>query len=275
MIPVALSIAGSDSSCGAGIQADLKSFTSNGVHGLTAVTCVVAENPHRVASVTPIPAVALQEQIELLCAAYPIKAFKTGMLYSKTHIVAIVSEIEESYLSKVPLVVDPVMVASSGSPLIHKDALEAYEERLFPIASLITPNIPEAETLLGEKITSAAEMDMAAKLLGQKYGCDVLLKGGHLSGDQDRRDVLWHADSLQDFSSAWIDIPSTHGTGCSYSAAITAHLAKGEDMPQAVHNAKHWIQEAIEHSMHWEAPSGGDDTWNLNQAGIIQKLPPL
>ncbi|MFT6596570.1 MAG: hydroxymethylpyrimidine/phosphomethylpyrimidine kinase, partial [Akkermansiaceae bacterium] len=163
-IPVALTIAGSDCSAGAGLQADLKTFTSFGVHCLTAVSCVVSETPLTVNQIHPVPPVILQDQIRLLLASYPVAAIKTGMLYSKAHIVAVCELLADT---GIPLVVDPVMVASTGDPLLVDVALEAISERLLPLATVITPNLPEAGILLGRSVLAFDEQEKAASELSQ------------------------------------------------------------------------------------------------------------
>ncbi len=182
--PVALTIAGSDCSAGAGIQADLKTFQHFHVHGLTAVTCVVSETANIVRAVHPVPVAIVSDQVSLLLDSFPVAAVKTGMLYSAAHVRA-VAEI----LARHPglaLVVDPVMIASTGDPLLEDDAITAYRELLLPLARVITPNLPEAEVLLGEKIPDEAALESAAHRLAERFGTAVLLKGGHL----DTRDCL-------------------------------------------------------------------------------------
>jgi len=249
-LPVALSIAGSDCSSGAGIQADLKTFSYHGCHGLTSVTCIVAETPELVQSIHPVPPAILQDQIEILLKSYPVKAVKTGMLYSKAHVVATYELLESADLQ---LVVDPVMVATSGSNLLDKSAVAAYQDRLLPLASLITPNMPEASVLLGRPVENADQLEEAAQELAEKYGNSCLLKGGHLPGDQDRVNVLWHEGKAHSFKSPMIQISCTHGTGCTLSAAITAKLAHGVDMIESVATSLDWVHSAILNSFQWKS----------------------
>lgn len=259
--PVVLTIAGSDCSAGAGIQADLKTFSFHGTHGLTALTCVVAETPHKVVSIHPIPPAILQDQIRVLLETYPIAAIKTGMLFSKPHIVAISELLSEC---AVPLIVDPVMIASSGAALLKEDATNAYCERLLPLATLITPNMPEASVLLDRPITTSEQIEPAAEEIAEKFSTSCLLKGGHLPEDQARLDILWHAGEAHQFTAPTIKIDSAHGTGCSLSAAITALVAHGTPLPEAVATAKQWIHSAIGNSFQWNTPEGAT-VFALNQ----------
>lgn len=252
--PIALTIAGSDCSSGAGIQADLKTFSYHGCHGLTALTCVVAETPEIVEAIHPIPPAILQEQVKILLNTYPVDAIKTGMLYSKAHLVATVEMLSDK--AHIPLVVDPVMVATSGSTLVDKNAIQTYRDRLLPLASLITPNMPEASVLLDQPVETAADLEPAAKKLSELYSTSVLLKGGHLPGNEDRLDILWHQGSAHHFSASKIDIACTHGTGCTLSAAITSHLAHGTNMVDAVATSVDWVHSAILNSFKWKSPSG-------------------
>lgn len=251
--PIALTIAGSDCSSGAGIQADLKTFSHHGSHGLTAVTCVVAETPEKVISIHSVPPAILQEQISILLKTYPINAIKTGMLYSKAHLVATYELLEKT---DIPLVVDPVMVATSGTSLLDDSAITAYKDRLLPRATLITPNMPEASVLLGRPIESPDDLEPASKELSEMFQTSCLLKGGHLPGEGDRLDMLWHEGKAYHFTASKINIACTHGTGCTLSAAITAQLAHGANMLDAVSASLDWVHSAIMNSFKWESPSG-------------------
>src|SRR5215471_811325 len=185
-VPLALTIAGSDCSAGAGIQADLKTFTALGVYGLTAVTCVVAEVPRKVSRIEPATARMVREQIELLLKAFPVDAIKTGLLCSAEIVCAVARTIqhnERKLARSIPFVVDPVMIATSGDNLLEPEAVETYENELFPLATLITPNLDEAALLLETIINDRGQMESAAKALAKKYHASVLLKGGHLRGD--------------------------------------------------------------------------------------------
>ena len=246
--PVALSIAGSDCSAGAGLQADLKTFQHHGVFGLTAVTCVVAETPAVVRSVHAVPPAILQDQLRVMLDAFPIAAIKTGMLFSKAHIVA-VTEILSEYRG-IPLVIDPVMIASTGDPLLEENAISAYKERLFPLASVITPNLDEAEVLWGSPVRDELTMERAASELSARHGCAVLLKGGHL-GSPVCADLLWDDGLPEWFRSDRIEGAASHGTGCTLSAAIAAQLALGADLHQAVQEAKVYLGETLRRSFAW------------------------
>lgn len=246
--PVALSIAGSDCSAGAGLQADLKTFQHHRVFGFTAVTCVVAETPAVVRSVHAVPPAILQDQLRVMLDAFPIAVIKTGMLFSKAHIVA-VTEILSDYRG-IPLVIDPVMIASTGDPLLEENAIAAYKERLFPLATLITPNLDEAEVLWGAPVRDEATMERAASELSARHGCAVLLKGGHL-GAPVCADLLWDDGLPEWFRSDRIEGAASHGTGCTLSAAITAQLALGADLHQAVQEAKAYLGETLRRSFTW------------------------
>jgi hydroxymethylpyrimidine/phosphomethylpyrimidine kinase len=251
-IPVALSIAGSDSSAGAGIQADLKTFSALGVYGLTAVTCIVAEIPGKVSRIEPASARIVREQIEVLVKNFKIGAIKTGLLCSADIISTVARAIHDV---RVPLVVDPVIVATSGDPLLESAAIETYEEQLFPLASLVTPNLYEAERLLGTKIKDLQSMHAAAKELGTKFGTTILLKGGHLTG-RNAIDVLFRDGKIADFSAPFVRRVATHGTGCTYSAAITAGLARGLSLEQAIRRAKKFVSDAIVQHFQWRPKTG-------------------
>jgi hydroxymethylpyrimidine/phosphomethylpyrimidine kinase len=247
-IPVALTIAGSDSSAGAGIQADLKTFSAFGVYGLTAVTCVVAETPGRVSKIEPVSAELVREQTEVLLRSFPVAAIKTGLLFSAQIITTIANALREH--RSPPLVIDPVMVATSGDPLLQDDAVEIYERELFPLAALITPNLGEAARLTGKSIRDLAAMREAGETLANKYGVPLLLKGGHLAGDQ-AIDLLFMNGAVIEFSAPFSRGVATHGTGCTYSAAIAAGLAAGLSLKEAVHRAKNFVSAAIAQHHAW------------------------
>lgn len=254
MIAVALTIAGSDCSAGAGIQADLKTFQHFRVHGLTAVTCVVSETAAIVRAVHPVPVEWVRDQMSLMLESFPVAAMKTGMLFSAAHVRA-VAKISRSY-PFVKLVVDPVMIASSGASLLEADAVAAYRDHLLPLARVITPNLPEAEALLGERITSESAMESAARRLAAEFGAAILLKGGHLDGPN-CMDLLVDGGEVHRFNSARIPVPGSHGTGCTLSAAITACLAIGESLPRSVEIAKEYLGECLRRSYGFHAAGGG------------------
>ncbi len=250
--PIALTIAGSDSSAGAGLQADLKTFSAHGVYGLTAVTCVVSELPGKVSRIDPCAAAMVRDQVEILLAGFPIAAVKTGMLYSQ-EIISAVAAVFQSIPAdrRPPLIIDPVMIATSGDPLLQADAVAAYETLLFPLATLLTPNLDEASALLGRKISQRDQLHAAAAELFQRYRCAILLKGGHLKGTE-AVDVLISAEGVCEFTAPFIPNVSTHGTGCTYSAAITAGLAQGHPLSTAAAQGKRYITAAIGQSFQWQ-----------------------
>lgn len=246
-IPVALTIAGSDSSAGAGLQADLKVFAARGVYGVNAVTSVVAETPGKVARFQKVEPDLVRTQISLLRQSFPIRAAKTGML-ACAETVRLVARSWRS--ARIPLVVDPVMIATSGARLLEPGAVESYERHLFPLAQLLTPNLVEAECLLGDQIGDLKELRAAAAALEKKYRTAVLLKGGHLRG-KEAIDVLALDGKLIEFRADFVPNVKTHGTGCTYSAAITAELAKGRGLIRAVQIGKEVVTAAIRDHYRW------------------------
>ncbi len=255
---VALTIAGSDSSGGAGIQADLKTFSALGVYGLTATTCIVAETPGLVSEIEPVSVELVRAQMEILLKSFPVAAIKTGLLFSG----AIVSEVARTVRAQTTkgnaaahLVVDPVMVATSGDLLLRDDAVNAYEHELFPLAALITPNLDEAARLLGEPIDDLPSMRTAGSRLREKYRVPVLLKGGHLPG-ANAIDLLFVAGKAVELSVPFSRGVVTHGTGCTYSAAITAGLANGLSLEGAVRHAKKFVTATIAQHLSWETAAG-------------------
>jgi hydroxymethylpyrimidine/phosphomethylpyrimidine kinase len=250
---VALTIAGSDSSAGAGIQADLKTFSALGVYGLTAVTCVVAETPGKVSRIEPLSGAIVREQIQVLAKSFPIAAIKTGLLCS-AEIIAAVARILVDLTRKhdIPLIIDPVMVATSGDQLLQPDAIKLYETKLFPLATLITPNLDEAARLFGEKIKDRQSMERAARTLSKKYGASILLKGGHLSGSK-AIDLLFHRGKITEFTAPFVRGVATHGTGCTYSAAITAGLASGLSLEASIKRAKKFVTDSIRQHFTWDS----------------------
>ena len=257
-IPVALTIAGSDSSAGAGLQVDLKTFGALGVYGLTAATCVVAEIPGKVSRIQPITAAIVREQIRILARGFRIAAIKTGLLYSTENVKAVAAAIVDLARKtgrRVPLVIDPVIVATSGTLLLRLSAIKLYETKLFPLATLITPNLDEAGRFLGIKIRDRQSMEKAARALANKYGVSILLKGGHLRGDQ-AVDLLCTAGKLTEFAAPFVEGVATHGTGCTFSAAITAGLASGLTLEDAIARAKQFVTLAIEQRFQWTSRSG-------------------
>ena len=237
----ALTIAGSDSSGGAGIQADIKTMMANGVYAMSAITALTAQNTTGVTGIMEATEEFLGEELNNIFTDIFPDAVKIGMVSSSGLIIKIAEKLKE-YDAK-NIVVDPVMVATSGARLISEDAVSTLKEYLFPLAQILTPNIPEAEVLSGMTITSEAEMMEAAKVIGDQYGCAVLLKGGHTVNDAN--DLLYHEGTCQWFYGKRIDNPNTHGTGCTLSSAIASNLAKGFPMDVSVERAKAYISGAL------------------------------
>jgi hydroxymethylpyrimidine/phosphomethylpyrimidine kinase len=242
-VPVALTIAGSDSGGGAGIQADLKTFQSLGVFGTSAITCLTAQNPDEVAGIAAIAPRMAALQIRTVCKAFDVAAAKTGMLYSAPIIRAVAVAVREAGLRR--LVVDPVMVATSGARLLRPDAVAALCERLLPLATVVTPNLPEAEVLTGRPVRGVARMEEAARTILRRFGCACVVKGGHAAGGKMAPDVLCTARGVTHFVLPRVEGAATHGTGCTFSAAIAALLARGADLEEAVRGAKDFVFGAL------------------------------
>lgn len=236
-----LTIAGSDCSGGAGIQADLKTMLANGVYGMSVITSLTAQNTTGVRSIQNATGDFLKDQIDSVFEDIVPDAVKIGMIPSK-EMVEIIAERMKFYNVK-KLVVDPVMVATSGADLSDSESVKALKEKLIPLASLVTPNVPEAEVLSGMKINAEDDMKNAAEKINKKCGCSVLIKGGH--SEENANDVLYHDGEFYVFAMKKIDNENTHGTGCTLSSAIACNLAKGMDVPKAVARAKDYITEAI------------------------------
>ena len=237
----ALTIAGSDSSGGAGIQADIKTMTANGVFAMSAITALTAQNTTGVTDIFETTPKFLAEQLDAVFTDIYPDAVKIGMV-SSAELIATIAERLRFYKAK-HIVVDPVMVATSGSKLLRDDAVAALTAELLPLAEVLTPNIPEAEILAGMTITDAAGMEAAAKTISEKYGCAVLCKGGHDLNDAN--DLLWKDGHARWFNGRRINNPNTHGTGCTLSSAIASNLAKGYELDQAVERAKAYISGAL------------------------------
>ena len=237
----ALTIAGSDSSGGAGIQADLKTMTANGVYAMSAITALTAQNTTGVTDILESTPRFLSEQLDAIFTDIFPDAVKIGMV-SSAELIAVIAAKLKAYKAE-NIVVDPVMVATSGAKLLRSDAVEALCRELLPLAAVLTPNIPEAEILSGMAITDAAGMEAAARLISEKYGCAVLCKGGHKVNDAD--DLLWREGAGKWFHGKRIDNPNTHGTGCTLSSAIASNLAKGYDLDASVERAKAYISGAL------------------------------
>ena len=258
-LPVVLTIAGSDNSAGAGIQADLKTFSALGVYGTTALTCVVAEVPGKVSAIQPVEPRIVAEQIRLLFTAFPIAAIKTGMLYSAEIIETVcdtLSELQAGHAHRPFLVVDPVMVATSGDPLLQPEAMALMRERLFPLANLITPNLDEVRVLTGRPVTSTDEMELAGEALVRRFGTGFLIKGGHLRESR-AVDLLCTSDGARHrFAAPFITGVSTHGTGCTTAAAIVSYVALGLALPEAVERAKMYVFRTVKKHHRWVGAEG-------------------
>ena len=240
-LPAALTIAGSDSSGGAGVQADLKTMLALGVYGMSAITALTAQNTTGVAAIFKSSPDFLAAQLDSVFADIPPAALKTGMVFSADLIEVTAAKLKEHQAKNI--VTDPVMVATSGARLLTEDAAAALQEKLLPLATLITPNLPEAEALTGVEIHNKADMEKAARLLQEKSGTSVLCKGGHRFEDAD--DLLLFGEETIWLRERHIENPNTHGTGCTLSAAIAAYLAKGEKLPTAVKKAKEYVTGAL------------------------------
>ena len=243
-IPTAMTIAGSDSGGGAGIQADLKTFAALGVYGTSALTAITAQNTIGVSGVHEIPTDIIAAQMEAVFSDIGADAVKTGML-SSVAIVEVVSR-QLQHHGVESLVVDPVMVAKSGDSLLQEDAVDALRTLLVPLAAVLTPNIPEAEALTGMKINSDADVRRAAEQIIQMGAGSVVVKGGHREGPA--TDVFYDGDRFQEFTAPRIDTKNTHGTGCTFASAVAAGLARGMSVIDSVAQAKEYVTEAIRRS---------------------------
>lgn len=265
-INTALTIAGSDCSGGAGIQADLKTMLANGVYGMSAITALTAQNTMGVAAISEVTPEFLGQQIDAVFTDIFPDAVKIGMTANAQLIEMIADRL--SFYRASNIVVDPVMIATSGARLISEDAIQMLESKLLPIADIVTPNIPEAEVLSGMKISDKTDMEQAARLIAESYGCAVLLKGGHSINDAN--DLLCEEGGMTWFSGKRIDNPNTHGTGCTLSSAIASNLAKGHDLRTSVTLAKEYISGALAAMLDLGKGSGplhhGFDTGNRHSA---------
>ena len=246
-IPVALTIAGSDSGGGAGIQADLRTFSFHQVHGTSALTCVTAQNTVGVTRVDALPADAVIAQIEAVTGDIGVSAAKTGMLLNQEIIEAVAAHLSQHPIAQ--LVVDPVMVSRTGDVLIDEGAIAALSDELLPLATVLTPNRYEAQMLAEMEISTLKDMRTAAHRI-YDLGCEaVLVKGGGFEGDLRGVDVWFDGDRAETLKTEQVNTPNTHGTGCTLSSAIAANLAKGIAPLQAVKNAKHYVTQALHHSL--------------------------
>lgn len=241
-----LTIAGSDSGGGAGIQADIKAMSANGVFAMSVITAVTAQNTEEVTEVFELPASVIAAQLDAVFDDFEVAAVKTGMLSSAEIIAVVAKMLKPQQVTN--LVIDPVMMSKSGHPLLKPDAVEALKQDLIPLALVVTPNVHEAQRLSGIEITSVADARQAAKAI-HKLGCrHVLIKGGHLLAERGT-DLLYDGRFFSLYKGEFIDTPHTHGTGCTYASAIAAQLARGKSLPEAVQTAKVYITEAIRHAL--------------------------
>jgi hydroxymethylpyrimidine/phosphomethylpyrimidine kinase len=257
-LPVALTIAGSDSGGGAGIQADLKTFAALGVHGASAIACLTAQNPRRILGIEPASPKMLRQQIQAVFEELNPAAAKTGMLFSAEN-VRIVAEFfgARAARPRVLLIVDPVLISTSGARLLEPAAIKILKEKLLPLARLVTPNLDEVEILTGRKISSVETMRDAAREIHSRFGCAALVKGGHLKnslaatkrrsreGGREAVDIFFDGKTELLLSAPFVKGVRTHGTGCAYSAAICAALALGHDLPRAVEIGKRFVTASI------------------------------
>ena len=241
-IPVVLSVSGSDSGAGAGIQADLKTFSNLSVFGVTAITCITVQTPSEIRTISSLDPQLVCDQIRAVSDGFPIAAAKAGMLCNRD----IIQTVARADISQgIPiLVVDPEMISSSGVTLLDEDAIEALKTEIIPLARVVTPNVYEAEILSGTKIASIEDLAKAAQTISVKYDVACVAKGGRLSSDT-VTDILCDEGAVEFFRTPRIDIPETHGAGCVFSAALAAYLARGELMVEAVSKAKQFVTKAL------------------------------
>jgi len=255
--PIVLTIAGSDSGGGAGIQADVRTFAFHRVHGATAITCVTAQNTTGVSRVDALPVESILAQMDAVVSDMNLAAIKVGMLLNQPIIETVASWLKQH--ARIPIVVDPVMISRSGDPLIDKAAVAAMISDLLPQANILTPNLHEAQLLAGMKIDTLADMETAAKVI-EALGADaVVVKGGGLQGELCGTDVWFDGRELKTLTTSYVDTPDTHGAGCTFSSAIAANLANGLEPLPATQSAKRYVTEALKHSLsigHGKGPVG-------------------
>jgi len=241
-----LTIAGSDSGGGAGIQADIKALSANGVYAMSVVTAITAQNTEEITDVLELPPAIIAAQIDAVFDDFDVAAVKTGMLSSASIVEVVATMLKPQRVAN--LVVDPVMVSKSGHPLLKSDAIEAVKTLLFPLAQLVTPNVHEAQQLSGIKISTLADARRAAKVI-HGFGCKyVLIKGGHLLAER-ATDLLYDGRFFHVLKGEFIETKHTHGTGCTFASALAAHLARGRSVLDAAEGAKRYVTEAIRHSL--------------------------
>ena len=270
-VPRALTIAGSDSGGGAGIQADLKTFAVLGVWGMSAVTSVTVQNTVGVSGVSDVPPDIVAAQIRAVASDIGVDAAKTGMLSSAEIVDAVAGAVQEMQIR--PLVVDPVFVSKHGDPLLRDDAVQALRTRILPLATVVTPNLPEAGGLAGFEVIGRQDMQRAAEALLALGAGAVLVKGGHLGGERSD-DLLVDGSGATWLEGPRLDLPNTHGTGCVLSAAIAAGLARGQDLAESVAAAKAFVTEAIAHGVRiGEGIGPVDPGWRVRAAGGARAQP--
>lgn len=263
-----MTIAGSDSGGGAGIQADLKTFLANGCFGTSVITAITAQNTCGVSAIHPVPVDIIAAQLRDVLTDIGTDGVKIGMLHSNEVITSLATSFQELLPGDCPLVLDPVMVATSGDRLIEDDAVAALKEKLIPQATLITPNLPEAAVLLGEELASAEDVRQAAVSLGQRFATNVLVKGGHMPGEH-LVDVLYVQDGrrLVSWENRRVDTSNSHGTGCTLSSAIAAWLARGMALEEAVDAGIRYLQRSLQSGAGYSLGHGSgpvDHGWNVS-----------
>lgn len=265
-VACSLTIAGTDPTGGAGIQADLKTFQELQSYGMSVITSVVAQNTTGVQDIHHIPLKMIAEQLDSVLSDMPVRALKTGMIAN----IDMMKIIQEKIANRnIPFVIDPVMVATSGDSLINEDARDYLRDNLLPLCTVVTPNLPEAEFLTGMKIDNYKTMKIAAEKIVHEYGAGAaLVKGGHLVGDA--VDFLYDGKEMHEFFAKRIDTENTHGTGCTYAAAITAYLSHGLPLQEAVTKGKHFVTEAIKQSFDLGSGSGPTNHWAVRKEQEIR-----
>lgn len=266
MIYKALTIAGSDSGGGAGIQADLKTFQELEVYGMSVITAVTAQNTLGVQAVYPMTVEAVEEQLYSIATDLQPDAIKTGMLYSGEIIGKVAEVVEKNSWMK--LIVDPVMIAKGGASLLQEEAVEALKAKLIPLAYVVTPNIPEAEALTGIKIETLDDRKRAAEKIHAMGAVNVVIKGGHSTDKKHVIDLLYDGEAFHEFDSIRKQTKNTHGTGCTFAAAITAELAKGRSVHDAIRVAKKFISAAIDEHLEIGAGHGPTNHWAFRMSGV-------
>ena len=246
-LPVVLTIAGSDSGGGAGIQADIKSMQANGVFAASVLTALTAQNTQAVTRAMDVPLDMIEAQVDAVCDDFDVAAVKTGMLSSAEIIASVAHKVDQWAMS--PLVVDPVMISATGFVLLKEDAIDNMINLLIPKATLVTPNTHEAAHLTGIEVQTVDQAKKAAEAIHAMGAGSVLVKGGHLDGETEAIDIYFDGEGFVIYSTSLIDTPHTHGTGCTYASAIAAHLARGTSMKEAIRRSKSYVTDAIRHGL--------------------------